>query len=109
MIFLHAKEDLFYAPIACLLGGLVLATLWRRGLWARVAVVAILILAATLQLRDQALNHNTLHDQRVAHVAPRELLGNYLETVASVRCTSECIELDEATRKQLESPGYVYN
>lgn len=28
MIFLHAKEDLFYAPIACLLGGLVLATLW---------------------------------------------------------------------------------
>jgi hypothetical protein len=39
----------------------------------------------------------------------RELLGNYLKTVGAVRSASERIELDETTRRQLESLGYVYN
>ena len=34
MIFLHAKEDLFYASLACLLGGLFLTYLWARPLGA---------------------------------------------------------------------------
>jgi hypothetical protein len=68
MIFLHAKEDLFYAPIACLLCGLVLAWLWDHRRPARALVILFLIIAALLQLRDQALNHNTLEDQRHASI-----------------------------------------
>jgi hypothetical protein len=64
-IFLHAKEDLFYAPIACLLGALPLAALWRRGAW-RGAVVAFLLLILVLGLRDQAINSNTLRIQPIA-------------------------------------------
>ncbi len=68
-VFLHAKEDLFYAPVACLLGGYFLATLAARS---RMAVVAILVLLAALQIRDQRLNANTLNDQRVAAAAPAD-------------------------------------
>jgi hypothetical protein len=72
MIFLHAKEDLFFAPIACVLGGLVLARLWISGIRARVVVIALLVAAAALQVRDQALNRDTLHDQSVSGVVPRD-------------------------------------
>ena len=65
MIFLHAKEDLFYAPLACLLGGLFLTYLWARSPWGRVMVVGVFLGAALLAIRDQHLNRNTLHDQRV--------------------------------------------
>ena len=65
MIFLHAKEDLFYASLACLLGGLFLTYLWARPPWGRVMVVGVFLGAALLAIRDQHLNRNTLHDQRV--------------------------------------------
>ena len=65
-IFLYAKEDLFYASLACLLGGLFLTYLWARPLWGRVVVVGVFLVAALLALRDQRLNSNTLHDQQVA-------------------------------------------
>ena len=39
----------------------------------------------------------------------RELLENYLKTVYGSRKAGGRIELDEATRKQLESLGYIYN
>ena len=64
-IFLHAKEDLFYAPMACLLGALPLAALWRRGA-GRGVVVAFLLLMLVLNLRDQAINSNTLRIQPIA-------------------------------------------
>ena len=67
MIFLHAKEDLFYASLACLLGGLFLTYLWARQPWGKVIVVGVFLAAALLALRDQRLNSNTLHDQQVAH------------------------------------------
>ena len=67
MIFLHAKEDLFYASLACLLGGLFLTYLWARQPWGRVIVVGVFLAAALLALRDQRLNSNTPHDQQVAH------------------------------------------
>jgi hypothetical protein len=68
MVFLHAKEDLFYAPVACLLSGLVLAWLWDRARPARALVILFLVAAALLQLRDQALNRDTLYDQPHASI-----------------------------------------
>ncbi len=66
MIFLHAKEDLFYASLACLLGGLFLTYLLARPSWGRVIVIGVFLAATLLAIRDQYLNRNTLHDQRVA-------------------------------------------
>ena len=66
MILLHAKEDLFYASLACLLGGLFLTCLWARPPWGRVIVIGVFLAAALLAIRDQHLNRNTLHDQRIA-------------------------------------------
>ena len=66
MLFLHAKEDLLYATLACLLGGLALAWLWRGRLLSKALVVGLLTVALGFALRDQALNHDTLHDQRLA-------------------------------------------
>ena len=53
MIFLHAKEDLFYASLACLLGGLFLTYLWACPPWGRVMVVGVFLGAALLAIRDQ--------------------------------------------------------
>ena len=64
-IFLHAKEDLYYAPIACLLSGLALARLWKTSSVGRMVAVVVLVLAAGLVVRDQYLNANTLDDQQV--------------------------------------------
>ena len=66
MILLHAKEDLFYASLACLLGGLFLTCLWARPPWGRVIVIGVFLAAALLAIRGQHLNRNTLHDQRIA-------------------------------------------
>ncbi len=65
MIFLHAKEDLFYAPVACLLISLVVTKLWRRSRITQGIVLAFFTFLTFLQVRDQALNHNTLLDQQI--------------------------------------------
>ena len=65
MIFLHAKEDLFFAPVACLLGASFSSYLWSTGRAGRVTVAGILLVATSLAVRDQVLNHDTLKDQRV--------------------------------------------
>jgi len=64
-IFLHAKEDLFYAPIGCLLSALVLTRLWRASVVGRAFATGLVLLAMGLAVRDQLLNVNTLHDQSV--------------------------------------------
>jgi hypothetical protein len=77
MIFLHAKEDLFYAPVACLLSGLVLARLWAHARSTRALAILLVSVAALLQLRDQALNRDTLRDQ--AHASLRRGLNATLD------------------------------
>ena len=43
-VFLHAKEDLFYSPIACLLAALPLASLWASRTLRGVALAMLLLL-----------------------------------------------------------------
>ena len=45
---------------------LFLTYLWTRPPWGRVIVTGVFLATALLALRDQYLNSNTLHDQRVA-------------------------------------------
>lgn len=66
-IFLHAKEDLFYAPFACLLGALPLAWLWTRPRL-RPLTVAFFIAFFYLSIRDKVWNVDTLHPQPIAGV-----------------------------------------
>ncbi len=66
-VFLHAKEHLFYAPFACLVGALPLASLWKTHRW-RAVVVAVFIGLAALAARDQAWNANTLVRQPLANL-----------------------------------------
>lgn len=65
-IFLHAKEDLFYAPFACLLGALPLAWLWSRPRL-RSLVVAVFLGLGYLSIRDKTWNADTLHAQPIAN------------------------------------------
>ena len=46
--------------------GLFLTYLWARASWGRVIVIGVFLAATLLAIRDQYLNRNTLHDQRVA-------------------------------------------
>jgi hypothetical protein len=67
-IFLHAKEDLFYAPFACLLAALPLAWLWER--WRlRPLVVGVFLALFALSLRDKAWNASTLSPQPLASLS----------------------------------------
>jgi hypothetical protein len=63
-VFVYAKEDLFYAPVAAVLAAVPLAGAWRS---VRGRIPAALALGAftLLQVRDQALGANTLRDQPV--------------------------------------------
>jgi len=63
-LLLFAKEELFYAPFACLLSALPMAALWRMR-WGRPAAVTILLGLLSLQIRDQAFSANTLYQQPV--------------------------------------------
>ena len=58
-IFLYVKEELFYAPIACLLTALPLAALWRQPRWCALAW-ALLFSLLCLAVRDQLLDASTL-------------------------------------------------
>jgi len=69
-IFLHAKEDLFYAPFACLLGALPLAWLWSRPRL-RPLVAAAFIGFCYLSIRDKIWNADTLHPQPIANAIER--------------------------------------
>jgi hypothetical protein len=64
-IFLHAKEDLFFAPFACLLAALPLARLWTSRLVGKLVVVIIFIALFGLALRDQVINADTLSPQPI--------------------------------------------
>jgi len=66
-VFLHAKEHLFYAPFACLLGAVPLAALWRTKRL-RAVVVAILLALSALAVHDQSWNANTLESQPLARI-----------------------------------------
>jgi hypothetical protein len=64
-IFLHAKEDLFYAPFACLLAALPLARLWMRRSAGKLMVVLIFIALFGLAVHDQVINTDTLSPQPI--------------------------------------------
>ena len=66
-IFLHAKEDLFYAPFACMLMALVAARLWASGKLGRGLALAGFAALSYLSIRDKAWNVDTLHPQPLAH------------------------------------------
>lgn len=58
---------------------------------------------------DPGERHNLVEKRTDSRDAFRELLSNYLKTVfAARRAGEDRIELDETTRKRLESLGYVY-
>ena len=82
-IFLNAKEDLFYAPFACMVLALPLARLWRTPL-GRFVVVAILAGLFSLAVRDQAWNADTLHPQPIAFVGAPSLLPELYDLPQSV-------------------------
>ena len=82
-IFLNAKEDLFYAPFACMVLALPLARLWRTPL-GRFVVVAILAGLFSLAVRDQAWNADTLHPQPIAFVGAPALLPELYDLPQSV-------------------------
>ena len=63
-ILLHAKEDLFYASFACLLGALPLSALWSRRVGRRAAALLLAVLSY-LAAKDQAHNANTLRSQPI--------------------------------------------
>jgi hypothetical protein len=67
-IFLHAKEDLFYAPVACMLAALPLAWLWERQRL-RPLVTAVFLALFGLSLRDKAWNASTLKPQPLASLS----------------------------------------
>ncbi len=63
-VFLHAKEDLFYSPIACLLLALPLTRLWRSpSPWGRPLTALIFAGLVSLSLHDKSWNANTLTPQ----------------------------------------------
>lgn len=66
-IFLHAKEDLFYAPFACMLLALPLARLWRVHV-GRFIVLGLFVGLFALAVRDQTWNVDTLHPQPIAGI-----------------------------------------
>ena len=75
-IFLHAKEDLFYAPIACILSAVVLARIWRSSDRGRAIAIGLVVVFLGLMLRDQYLNVDTLHDQPVVRGVEDETSGS---------------------------------
>ncbi len=64
-VFLHAKEDVFYAPFACMLLALPLTSLWRNRSY-RPLTFAVLAILVLLSVRDKAFNADTLYPQPIA-------------------------------------------
>ena len=62
-----------------------------------------------LLVGDPGEQRNVVSDRPETRDRFHELLANYLKTVHRSRDVGKRIELDETTRKQLESLGYVYN
>jgi hypothetical protein len=60
-LFLHAKEDLLYAPLLCVMGGMTLARLHSKGRRGKIAVAAVLIALACLQARDYTYNSDMVN------------------------------------------------
>ena len=72
-VFLHVKEDLFYAPLACMLVALPATRLWTSDKRRRWLVVAAFAGLGYLSVRDKAWNVDTLHPQPLARfVEPGE-------------------------------------
>jgi hypothetical protein len=51
-LFLYVKEELMFAPLACILGGVTLAWLDAKGRLGRVAAVAVVLLCLGLYVQD---------------------------------------------------------
>ena len=64
-VFLHAKEDVFFAPFACVLLALPLTCWWRNRSYRPLTVAALSVLLV-LSVRDKALSADTLHPQPIA-------------------------------------------
>jgi hypothetical protein len=59
-LFLHVKEDLFFAPLLCVLGAMTLQHLSIVGKKGKVATLAILAALLALQIQDYLFNANTV-------------------------------------------------
>ena len=59
-LLLHVKEDLLFAPLMCILGGMTLAWSWKRGGAFKCGVVLVLVLFGGLQVRDYLYNADTI-------------------------------------------------
>jgi hypothetical protein len=51
-LFLYVKEELMYAPLACILGGVTLAWLDRKGRLGRAVAYGVVLLCFGLYLQD---------------------------------------------------------
>ncbi len=60
-LFLQIKEDLFFAPLACALGGMTLGHLIRASRRGRLATFALVALLAVLRMNDYLYNADTIH------------------------------------------------
>jgi hypothetical protein len=59
-LLLQIKEDLLYAPLLCVLGGMTLSRLVSRGRKGKVLVAAVFVVVLGLQLRDYLYNADTV-------------------------------------------------
>jgi hypothetical protein len=59
-LFLHVKEDLLYAPLACVMGGMTLAWLSTKGGRGKTAIAVILAALLYLQVRDYVYNSDMI-------------------------------------------------
>ena len=59
-LLLHVKEDLFFAPLLCVLGGMTLRHLSGSGRIGKAITVAILTVLFALQVQDYLFNANTV-------------------------------------------------
>lgn len=60
-LFLHVKEDLLFAPLACILGAMTLSAAWSSpGKLKKWAVGAVLVFLLVLQARDYLYNADTI-------------------------------------------------
>jgi hypothetical protein len=59
-LFLHVKEDLLYAPLACVLGGMTLSRTASRGTKGKLLVAIVFLVLLGLQIRDYVFNADTV-------------------------------------------------